>query len=325
MLPAKNGAHPYRSTLIILAIFALCILFAAMTAAGENIWHQISLLSAPQVAVLLGLSLINYTFRACRWFLYTRALKLNLGAWQVLRHYLGGFALTLTPGRLGELVRVRWINRETGARAERTVPLVLVDRAADLASSGLLLATALLIMAGGIAGGAPVAVLAVLAAIVVTRPTLFHWCVTRLYRIIGAKPRLFARIRKAAHALRPFSQIRVAVPAFMLGFVGWFAEGYAFYLLLYWMGASVSVWACVGIFVFAMMTGGATGLPGGIGGAEAAMLALLSLQGVPLEISIPATAIIRITTLWFAVGLGLIFFPLAETAANRRPHALENS
>ena len=324
MISAMQTASPYRSTLIVLAIFVACGVLAFFTASGEDIWHQITLLSFAQIGILLALSLVNYTFRATRWFLYGRALGLDLGLWQVMRHYLGGFALTMTPGRLGELVRVRWINRETGASVERTAPLALVDRAADLASSGLLLAAAMLIMAGGISGGIPVAIFAIIAAIVATRPTLFRWCVTRLYKIIGYKPRLFARARRAAQSLKPFSQPKVAIPAFALGFIGWFAEGYALYLLLTWMGAEISVWACVGIFVFSMMTGGATGLPGGIGGAEAAMLALLSIQGIPLEIAIPATAIIRITTLWFAVGLGVLFFPLAEAASSRGRHGLEN-
>ncbi|MBV1863530.1 MAG: flippase-like domain-containing protein [Rhodobacteraceae bacterium] len=318
--------HPYRSTLIVLAIFVVCAVLAAMTASGEDIWAQIWMLSLTQVVVLLALSLVNYILRALRWHIYTHAIGINLSLWQVLRHYLGGFALTMTPGRLGELVRVRWISKEAGASIERTAPLVLIDRAADLASSGLLLAFSLMSMAGGgIKGGVPVAILAVLAAVVATRPRLFRWVITRLWKLIGKKPKLFAKLRRASHSLVPFSKPRIAVPALTLGFVGWFAEGYAFYLLLDWMGAPLPIWTCVGIFVFAMMSGGVTGLPGGVGGAEAAMLALLSLQGVPLEISIPATAIIRITTLWFAIGLGLVFFPIAETAAGRSTHALERN
>ena len=66
------------------------------------------------------------------------------------------------------------------------------------------------------------------------------------------------------------------------------------------------------IFTFSTLAGGLTGAPGGVGGAEAAMVALLSMQGVPLETSLPATAIIRVTTLWFAIGLGLLVFPFAE-------------
>jgi uncharacterized membrane protein YbhN (UPF0104 family) len=63
-----------------------------------------------------------------------------------------------------------------------------------------------------------------------------------------------------------------------------------------------------------MLGGGATGLPGGLGGAEAALLALLGLAGVPLAIGLPATLIIRATTLWFAILIGLVLLPVAERA-----------
>ena len=62
---------------------------------------------------------------------------------------------------------------------------------------------------------------------------------------------------------------------------------------------------------------------GGLGGAEAAMIGLLSLQGIPLEMSIPATAVIRITTLWFAIGIGLILFPIAEGQSMKVQNDLE--
>ena len=55
------------------------------------------------------------------------------------------------------------------------------------------------------------------------------------------------------------------------------------------------------------------------------MIALLALEGVPLEVSLPATAIIRVTTLWFAIGIGLLVFPLAEKISLRHHHGLENN
>lgn len=324
MIATMTPTGSARSTLLVLGLFAACALLAAFTASGEDIWHQITMLSLVQVALLLALSLVNYIARALRWMLYARALGIPLTMVQTIRHYLGGFALTMTPGRLGELIRIRWIGRETGAKPDITAPLVLIDRAADLASTALLLAAAVLFMAGaGIHGAIPVVVLALLAALIATRPRLFRWFVTRVWKFVGRAPKVFARTRRASRALRPFSNPRIALPALSLGFLGWFAEGYAFYLLLDWMGAPLPLWTCIGIFVFAMMTGGATGLPGGIGGAEAAMFALLSLEGVPVEVSIPATAIIRITTLWFAVGLGFLAFPWAEAASKRGTHALE--
>lgn len=313
-----------RTSLLVLALFLGSAILALWAASGEDIWHQVTLLGFGQISILLILSLVNYVLRARRWQNYTGALGAPMRLIPVLRHYFGGFALTMTPARIGELVRLRWIARETGAKLETLAPLILVDRAGDLASTGLLLAFALAIGTGGVTGGLPVAVLAVIAALIATRPKLFAALIDTTFSLIRRWPRLFVRCRRAARALEPFSTARFVFPALTLGVVGWFAEGFAFYLLLDWMGAGIGLWTAVAIFLFSMMTGGATGLPGGIGGAEAAMLALLSLNGVPLEISIPATAIIRITTLWFAIGLGVLIFPFAEGIAARTSHAVEN-
>ncbi len=319
------GVSGIRASLIIFAVFLIAAGLALWAVSAEDIWAHIRAITWVQMAALLAFSLANYGLRGLRWLIYTRALGLHMGPFQVLRHYLGGFALTMTPARLGEVVRMRWIMRETGAALENVAPLVLVDRAGDLASTGFLLALALLAGTSGIVGGLPVALVAVIVALVATRPVLFGGLVTSTYRLLGTRPRIFVRLRRAARALTPFSAAKVVVPAVLVGGVGWFAEGFAFYLLLGWMGAEVPLWTAVAIFLFAMMTGGATGLPGGVGGAEAAMVALLSLQGVPLEISLPATAIIRLTTLWFAIALGIIVFPFAEGIAARSRHALENS
>lgn len=109
----------------------------------------------------------------------------------------------------------------------------------------------------------------------------------------------------------------------MIGVASWFAEGFAFFLLLTWMGAEVDLWMAVGIFIFATLAGGLTGAPGGLGGAEAAMVALLALGGVPLEIAVPATLIIRVTTLWFALLIGLVVFPIAEKHSKKMENELE--
>ena len=47
-------------------------------------------------------------------------------------------------------------------------------------------------------------------------------------------------------------------------------------------------------------------MPGGLGSTEVGTVGLLALQGVPLDIATPATLLIRMMTLWFATGLGVI-------------------
>ena len=328
-LPKETRRTPDRRMRDRLIIAGLVVLFVAglIGLAAATGWQetraQIARLTLWQGAVLLALSLVNYVFRGLRWHLFTRRLGLPTTLGQDMRHFLGGFAMVVTPGRVGELVRMRWLRRETGWAFERTAPLALVDRASDLAAMALILGLSVSLAATGVTGAVPVTILALMAAYVVTRPRLLAGCVTLAHRLIGRLPRLFGRIRAAARSLDRFSGMGAMAPALGLGITGWLAEGYAFHLLLGWMGAEIGLMKAIAIFVFATLAGGLTGAPGGVGGAEAAMIALLALDGVPMEVSVPATAIIRVTTLWFALAVGMAVFPFAERLSLRGADAVE--
>ncbi|MEH6834701.1 MULTISPECIES: lysylphosphatidylglycerol synthase transmembrane domain-containing protein [Falsihalocynthiibacter] len=318
--------HRWRDIALFAGLFGLVIagLFGIAAATGwEETWTHIKNLAVWQVAILLLLSLVNYVMRGLRWHILVRRLGLDLNFSQNLRHFLGGFAMSVTPGRLGEFVRMRWIRRETGMPAEKTAPLMLMDRASDLAVMALLLAIGLLAAASGPRGAIPVAIVALVMAFVVTRPALLRFVVNGLYKTIGRKPRFFVRVRRASDSLAQFSHGPTMFMALILGGIGWFAEGTSFYYLMSWLGSDISLATCVVIFVFSTLAGGLTGAPGGVGGAEAAMIALLSLEGIPLSMSIPATAVIRLTTLWFAIAIGFVIFPIAEKYSKRGAYALE--
>ncbi|PRY25092.1 uncharacterized protein (TIRG00374 family) [Aliiruegeria haliotis] len=316
--------HEMALVVALLGLFLAGLAGLAFATGWEETLEQVGRLGWIQVVALLALSLVNYMFRGGRWHLFARALGLPTALAQDLRHFFGGFAMTVTPGRVGELIRMRWLRRETGWPVERTAPLVLVDRSSDLAAMAALLGMSLALSTVGISGALPVAILSMGAAILVTRPRLLTAFVTLAYRMLGRWKRHFGKIRQSTRSLELFSRPTVLGSALVLGGVGWLAEGYAFFMLLGWMGADIPFWNAVGIFIFSTLAGGLTGAPGGVGGAEAAMIALLKLQGVPLEVSIPATAVIRLTTLWFAIGLGLVVFPFAESHSKKAAHDLEN-
>ena len=313
---AAASSRRWRDRALLFGLVALVLAGLAGLAAATG-WEEtlaaISRVSIWQLGALLALSVANDVLRSLRWHLLARRLGVPSPLSRNVLHYLAGFAMTVTPGRVGELVRMRWLRRETGWSFDRTAPLVLVDRAADLVATAVLLAIALAFSATGIAGALPVVILALLAAWITTRPVLLRNAAGVGHRLTRARlPRLFARVRRAARSLAVFQSPGILALAGLIGVAGWAAEGIAFHLLLIWMGADIRLATSVAIFAFATIAGGLTGAPGGLGGAEAAMVGLLTLEGVPLDIAVPATLVIRITTLWFAIGIGLCLFPLAE-------------
>jgi uncharacterized protein (TIRG00374 family) len=293
-------------------LFVIGLISVAAATGWEETWAQLRQLSILQIAALLSLSLINYIFRGIRWHLFSTCLGTDLPPRINVLHFVAGFAMTITPGRLGELVRLRWISRMTGRSFTSIAPLPLVDRAFDMAAMGLVLAGGVVVAQTGITGAIPVAVLAMVTAFVVTRPALLAYLITVLHKAVGRWSRIFGRARQAARSMRVFGQMSLAVPALILSIIGWLAEGVSLFLLLHWLGADVALSTAIVVFLFSTLAGGLTGAPGGIGGAEAAMIFLLSMNGVPMAISVPATAVIRVTSLWFAIALGLLTFPLAE-------------
>ena len=319
-LPQAPRAFLTRDRLIFggfLGLLAVGLIGLVASTGWDDIKTQIAQIQAWQIGVLLALSLVNYGLRALRWHVFAKRLGLPTGITRNMLHFLGGFAMSVTPGRVGELVRMRWLGRETRWSFERTAPLALIDRASDLAAMGVLLAIALSLSATGIVGGLPITIIALIGAFVATRPALLSGLATRAYRVTGILPKIFARVRRAARSLARFSNPTLIGAAMILGLIGWVAEGISFHLLLTWMGHDIGLATAIAIFIFSTLAGGLTGAPGGVGGAEAAMIALLTLEGVPLAVSVPATAIIRLTTLWFAIALGLVAFPMAERSSRK--------
>lgn len=291
--------------------FAALMAAAGAWAGGGEALHVLGAVPLGVLPAMLLLSLLNYAARGLRWLLFCRALGIAAPARPNLLIYVAGFALTATPGKLGEAVRIWLLRRHFGTPYERGAALLVADRLADgLATSVVVAATA-----GAVSGyrGAALGALAACAALVavVLHPAWLGALVGLGYRVTGRLPRLFARARRAARALGRVRRPGVLAGALALGVIGWCAEGTALALLLRAMGQEVTLPAAIFAFCFAMLVGAVSFLPGGLGSTEATMIGLLRLLGLPLAPAVVATGIVRLTTLWFAILLGLIALPAA--------------
>lgn len=303
----------------VLLAFVLVMGIALISSGWDDAALVIGQLSVGKIAALLGLAALHYAIRAWRWHWLVRASGVQTRFSQNLVHLLGGFAMTATPGRLGELIRLRWLKKETGHAFTRLVPIAFADRAIELGSMLLLV---LGVLAFGSLGTGSVWILITVTTglvIVVCQPRLLEVCVLWLWQAVGhRKARLFAKLRRMIHQLRNVMRPTVLVPILVIGVLGWASEGIAFWLLLGWLDTSLPLATATAIFMVAILAGALSGLPGGLGGTEATGVALLVLQAVPFETAVLAILIIRVTTLWFAVLVGMIVLPVAEMRANKK-------
>lgn len=257
------------------------------------------------VAVLLGLSLINYMLRFQRWHGYLQRLQHPV-PWRFDLHaYLTGFALTTTPGKAGEALRGVFL-KPRGVPYTVSVGALFAERFTDLITVVLLCLPGLWFY--------PPAQPFVVAALLVLPGTVW---VLQQVRCLERLERCFARSARGrfstfiAHFLQTVRQAgllfapRAMVSALLLGVVAWGAEALAFHYLLQQMDIAVPLWVAVFIYAFSMLVGALSFLPGGLGSAEVVMALLLVLNGATNAEAATATLIIRLATLWFAVVIGL--------------------
>lgn len=302
-----------------LLLAALAAVLLGLFVGGPDLLRYLRHFSPQLILTLLGFSLVNYAMRAWRWDVFARQRRIHVPFLRQALYYVAGFALTVTPGKLGELLRLWLMRQGEGQPYGRTLPLLLADRLAD----GLAL---LLLACAGIATFQNSILSAIVPAAAIllgawwlgTRPRLLlvlaHWLQRRLGR--GERS-----LRKLHRLMREISALLRSGPflfGLVLSVVGWMAEAMALWWLLGSMDASLSLFVVTFIFAVAMLAGAAAMLPGGLGGAEISMVALLVGFGVATEPSVIATAVIRLTTLWFAVGLGFLVLPFALRVARSR-------
>jgi uncharacterized protein (TIRG00374 family) len=213
--------------------------------------------------------------------------------------------MSVTPGKLGELFKAYLVKLHTGTPVTRTGPVVIAERVTDLlALVTLLFAGSLVYHTGWLAllgsGGITLALLVALVSPQATRLVL------HLVERVSRLRRYGERIEHAYDNMRGLLRPALLVQATLLGALGWFAECLGFALVLHGLGMGVPVARATFIYTFATLVGALVLLPGGLGGTEATMIALLLADGAAKPDAVASTFITRLATLWFAVLVGAL-------------------
>jgi uncharacterized protein (TIRG00374 family) len=299
-------ALPFRAVFWSVALAALGYLGLSLWAGWRDVAAAVIQVGPLVLVGLLALSLTNYLLRFARWGRYLRLLDAPV-AWRTnLAVYFSGFALTTSPGKLGEMLRSVLL-KPHGVSTAASVAAFFAERVSDLLAIMVLAAIGLWAYAparpviGLTLAAVALALLLVQWTALIT--AIDRWALTRT----GRWARLVVRLCEIVLHFRRCFTLSAMLMGLAIGVMAWFAEGIGFYWLLGALGHPLPLTTAVFVYAFAMLIGGLSFLPGGLGSSEAVMIGLLVLNGFPEPAAVTATLICRLATLWFAVGLGALF------------------
>lgn len=298
----RSVLHEWRRPLSIsVVVVALLYVGAVVAADGRAVMSRLAELPPWIVVVLFGLPTCGFLLRFARWELLLRSLGHRLPRARHARIYLAGFALTTTPGKVGENLRAMFLIPH-GVPMADSFGAFVAERLGDL----IVMITLSALMFG--LAGSYVWAVTLTAGLTVGGVLLLRdeRVASRLTgstgggRVVNAAKALGRALTAARSLIGP----RLLTVGVAIALLAWSAEGLTFALAARYLGIEVSIIVAVGIFALGTLLGALSFLPGGVGPTEAVMGGLLVVAGGSVPEATAATLLVRATTLWWAVLLG---------------------
>lgn len=256
--------------------------------------------------------LTSFLIRFWRWRWLLRRSGQTVPFVHGLLAYLAGFALTATPGKTGELLRIRYFKR-LGVPPSATLAAFVFERACDLLVIVLLSLTASrLLPEFALLGSIALAFVLLLFA-----AARWRTLQVALERVIAHSPvvwlrRTFSFTLSTARSLDSHINARALVTSLGTGVLVWSLTSAVFAGVCVGFGVAIDPLLALGIYPLAMLIGALSFVPGGIGTTELAIVLMLNRLGVGTADAIAVAVGARLVTLWLAVVVGSVAVLLLE-------------
>lgn len=288
---------------------------------GRALAASLVAFSWPVYAGVIALTLVNYVLRFGKWHYFLSCLGHRPPLKDSAIVFTAGMSMSVTPGKVGELLKAVLLEERTGIPATDTATVVIGERATDF------LALVLLSASGAFGSGYGVLVLSIALG-----GTLAFIVVASSDRLSRGAVQIVARLPLGAKIAPKLEQMRGAMAALvrpgpllvttLLGVCSWGCECIGYNLVLYGLPDTVpNLGHATFVYAFATVFGAVTMLPGGLGATEGSLVGLshrvFGLASTP-SAATAAALLIRFATLWLGVVIGLVAIVLGRAGGRLR-------
>ena len=255
--------------------------------------------------LLLVLSFLNYFTRFLKWDYYLSIVKVKLKKIDSLSTFMSGLIMSVTPAKLGEVLKSVLVKEITGDSISKTAPIILAERITDFLSLLVISFAGAIVFDYGGNITIMVAIFFVILIIVISNKQIALPIINVSEKIPLIK-KYIQHIHSAYESSYQLLKLKHLILMTLLSLVSWGFECLGYYLILVNFNADFGLlWASFS-YSFSTIVGAISMLPGGLGLTEGSLTFLLVQKGISADIAVATTFIVRVVTLWFAVLVGIV-------------------
>ena len=213
--------------------------------------------------------------------------------------------MSVTPGKMGELLKSYLVKQVSNEPISKTAPIVLAERITDFISLILLALLGAYVFDYGKVIVIATGILFVILILVISHKGL-SLKIIDTFAGIKFLTKFIPNVHNAYESSYIMLRPKPLTYMLFISLLSWFFECFGFYIILLNFGIDYSVLWPTFVYSFSTIVGAITMLPGGLGVTEGSLTFLMIEKGISKDIAVTATFIVRVVTLWFAVAVGAV-------------------
>ena len=275
------------------------------------ILSKIPNLKTEYLPIILILIPSSWLFLFLRWNLLLKNSNIKIPLKENLKIYFAGFALAVTPGKFGELIKSQIMKTKFDVPHRTTSSLVLVERLYDLAGAIAVSFIGILLIGIGeyIIAGASIVLISIF--VMISSKKLFQ-NVLKMIGKIKFTQKYTVPLSESYETIQTSTKGKIVFTSILTTSAYWLLESLGVYFILLSFDINLLNYVhVIATYTSSLILGAASFIPGGLGVVEGSLVGLLNFQGVDISDAFVLVVLIRLFTLWYSVIIGFIALKLS--------------
>ncbi len=297
----------------LIVIVIVVILYASFLIVSDvtNIVTKLAKFRIEFIPIIISLVTATWFILFARWHLLLKNSNIYVPKKDNFIIYLSGVALTIIPGKVGELIKSQLLKKKFEISRATTAPIVLAEQLYTVI--GIVVVSLfgiwnfeLGIYVMGIFGS-----LLILVFILISSKKFFQKFISLLTKIKFLS-KFIEPFYESYEVVKRSTSGRIVFYASILSVLFWLVESITVYFVLLAFDIdSIELLTIIPTYTTSIILGVASLLPLGIGVVEGSLAGFLTLQGIDISIALTLVIVIRIFTRWYSVSVGFIALKLS--------------
>ena len=296
----------------IIAIYAIILIAFDVNIISEKINDfdfQYLLFIIPLIPLTWGVLFL-------RWNLLLKNSAIDIPLKDNFMIFISGFALGVTPGKVGELIKAQLLKNKFNIPRSKTAPLVIVERFYDFFAIAIISLFGILVFEYSIYIFTILSVGIIIFLTITSSEKLFLKFLQKIEKIKFLRnfsselPKSFTIIQKSTRG-------KIFPLSIILSVIFWILDSIIAYLTLLAFGIDIiDYFVLMSIYTSSIILGVISFLPLGIGVVEGSMVGFLSLNGIEFSLATVIVVFIRFFTRWIGVMAGFLGLKFSNNLSN---------